>query len=97
METTIGKKMIMKRAPIGPDGTFRTASGAPNGAVAGTYRVRILPAADEGEREDGKPPPPLPYDKKFLSFETSGLEWVVGPATSSSELVIDVGRRPASQ
>jgi len=97
METTVDKKMIMKRAPISPDGTFRTAAGAPNGAVAGTYRVRILPAADDGERDDGKPPPPLPYDKNFLSFETSGLEWVVGPAVSSRDLMIDLGRRPVSR
>jgi len=97
METTVGKKIIMKRAPISPDGTFRTAAGTPSGAVAGTYRVRILPAAVDQERDDGKPPPLLPYDKKFSSFETSGLEWVVGPAMSSRDLMIDLGSRPASQ
>lgn len=97
METTVGKKIIMKRAPISPDGTFRTAAGTPSGAVAGTYRVRILPAAVDEERDDGKPAPPLPYDKKFSSFETSGLEWVVGPAMSSRDLMIDLGSRPASQ
>lgn len=95
METTVGTKMIMKRAPINSDGTFCTAAGTPSGALAGTYRVRILPAADDEERNEGKPPPPLPYDKKFLSFETSGLEWVVGPEKSSRDLMIDLGRRPA--
>jgi hypothetical protein len=91
METAVGTKMIMKRAPISPDGTFCMAAGSAGGALAGTYRVRILPAADD---DPEKPPPPLSYDKKFQSFETSGLEWVIGPQSSSRGIVIDLGRRP---
>jgi hypothetical protein len=93
METTVAGKMIMKRAPIDREGTFRPAAGAPNGVVAGNYRVRIIPAAVDEIDGDSRIAPPS-YDKKFASLETSGLEWVIGPGRSSSDFLINLGRRP---
>jgi hypothetical protein len=94
METTVAGKMIMKRAPIGPDGTFRPAAGTSSGVLAGTYRVRLLPAAD-GDEFDEDHPPPLPYDKKFASFDTSGVEWVIGAGQGAERLEINVGPLPS--
>lgn len=97
-ETGAGKDRIMVRAVIQEDGTFSTAAGSP-GALAGDYRVRLIPPPQEifepppdevdNPRPRPIPPPkPTPFDEKFRRFESSGLEWKVGPGAESLQIKI---------
>ena len=107
LEGLIKGKTVMTRAAIRSDGTFTTDPGSSSGAVAGRYRIRLTPARPEDpplpDDPDVQPAPPkerssrgrpeLPFDKKFLSCETSGLEWTVGRGGNAGELVISLGQR----
>lgn len=92
-ETTLDGKAVSARAVIAADGNFTLAGRFENdGVVAGTYRVRLVPPRGTGDIDAGDSAP-LPYDKKFTSFETSGLTLEVGP--NQRALTITLGPKPA--
>jgi hypothetical protein len=89
-ETRDGGPAVMARGEIHSDGTFRLGTVKPgDGARAGTYRVLVLPNG-RTEAEEHTLPPVL--DRKFQSYNTSGLEIEVkeGP----NEVTLRV-RKPA--
>jgi hypothetical protein len=91
-EATIEGKPVSARAMIEADGTFTLAGRQEgDGVMAGTYRVRLVGPRNSGDVDSGAPIP-LPFDKKFLAFETSGLTLEVG--TGQADLVIDLGAKP---
>jgi hypothetical protein len=66
--------ILAPRGEIEADGTFRASTHKEgDGAPPGDYRVAITPP---DELEPGRPRP-LPYDRRFKTFETSGLEYTV--------------------
>lgn len=107
LEGLIDGKPVMTRAAIRSDGTFTTDPGSLSQAAAGRYRIRLTPPRAEDPPLPGDPDvppeppkdrrslgrPELPFDKKFLSCETSGLEWTVGQGGKAGELVISLGQR----
>jgi hypothetical protein len=62
------------RGDLNADGTFRASTHQENdGAPPGTYRLLITPPE---ELEPGRPKPKA-FDRRFKSYETSGLEYTV--------------------
>jgi hypothetical protein len=110
LEGVVDGKAVMTRASIRPDGTFITNPGRSGGAFAGRYRIRLIPPPprlppppeDVAAPEDARPVvvdeanTPLAFDKKFLKFETSGLEWTVGRGSDGQPFAIKLGTRPSS-
>lgn len=106
LEGLVDGKTVMTRAAIRSDGTFTTDPNSRFGAVAGRYRIRLTPPRPEDPPPPGDPDVPpeppkarsgrleLPFDKKFMSCETSGVEWTVGRGGKTGELVISLGRPP---
>jgi len=65
---------LAPRGEIKVDGSFRASTYAEgDGAPPGTYRVVITPP----EQLDPGQPRPLPFDRRFSNFQTSGLEYTV--------------------
>jgi hypothetical protein len=84
--------LLAPRAEIQVDGTFRASTyKAGDGAPAGRYRLLITPP----EQLDPGQPRPLPFDRRFSSFETSGLEYAVKPGKNEF-LTITVEPRAAT-
>lgn len=68
--------LLAPRGEIRADGTFRASTYEEgDGAPEGKYRVLVTPP----EQLDPGQPRPLPFDRRFSSFETSGLEYTVKP------------------
>ena len=83
--------LLAPRAEIHGDGTFRASTYSEgDGAPPGQYRVLITPP----EQLDPGQARPLPFDRRFSSFETSGLEYTVKPGENEF-LTITVEPRPA--
>src|SRR5262245_827491 len=79
------------RGEIQEDGTFRVSTlKEGDGAPEGEYRVLITPA------EKGDPAPPPPFDRRFTSFEKSGLEYTVKPGKNEF-FTITVEKRPGKR
>ena len=79
------------RADIQADGTFRLSTYKEgDGAPEGKYRVLVAPPDNvEPDR-----PRPLSFDRRFTSFDKSGLEYTVKPGKNEF-LTITVEKRPA--
>lgn len=70
------KQLSGKRgwARIGPDGTFKVSTnGQFDGAVIGKHRVSLSSTQDV-----------VPFDKKYLSVDTSGLTYEVKPGGNTN-------------
>ncbi len=66
---------VMARGEIKPDGSYQLSTEKPgDGAPPGKYRVQINPM-DRSEVPDEQKK--LPFDIKYLRFDTSGLEYEV--------------------
>jgi hypothetical protein len=86
-ESKEGPHKITARGLIQPDGSYQLSMAKPgDGVPPGPYRVLIGP----GQVIDPDAPPPLPFDKHYTDFATSGLEYEVqaGP----NEFVIKLER-----
>ncbi len=67
-----GGPAVSAQGAIQPDGTFRLGTAKPgDGLPAGKYRV-LINAMDLSDLPDDKKD--IPFDPKYLSFQTSGLE-----------------------
>lgn len=68
--------ILAPRGEIKPDGTFAASTHEEgDGAPPGTYRVMVTPP----EQLDPGQLRPLVFDRRFKSFQTSGLEYTVQP------------------
>jgi hypothetical protein len=68
--------LLSPRGEIQPDGTFKASTHKEgDGAPEGKYRVLVAPPDDP----DPDRPRPLPFDRRFTSFDKSGLEYTVQP------------------
>ena len=77
------------RSPIGQDGSFSLVTiGIGDGAVAGRHRAIVQGPRRRTEIEEGESSPPPTIDRKFRSYATSGLEFVV--ETKANEITIVV-------
>ncbi|MCI0455817.1 MAG: hypothetical protein L0Z62_02395 [Gemmataceae bacterium] len=68
--------LLSPRGELRPDGTFQMSTHKEgDGAPEGKYRVLVAPL----EAEDVEGPPPPSFDRRFSSFDKSGLEYTVQP------------------
>lgn len=81
------EKLIMAQANIRKDGSFEwgtTRSG--DGAPAGNYRVIVVPRGlGDFDQSQGMLPA---VDKKFTSYETSGITFEVKPGRNTLEIKV---------
>lgn len=91
-EAVVDEKPIMARGLIGPDGRFTLAGrNQDDGIMAATYKLRLVPPPLVGGI-DSPQAQKMPFDKKFMQFDTSGLSFEV--RSSSDDLEIDLGPKP---
>jgi hypothetical protein len=86
-----GAAPVMARSTIRVDGTFTLAGRHEReGMLAGMYRLRLIPPRGGGEGGIDDPGGPrLPFDRRFLEFETSGLTYEVGPGSGDVSIVLE--------
>ncbi len=83
-----GGATVTARGEIKPDGTYQLGTDRPGGgAPPGRYRTLINPMDFTDVPDEQKN---LPYDLKYLRFETSGLEFEV--KSGSNEFPIRLER-----
>jgi hypothetical protein len=86
-----GKKTVLARGSIQPDGTFQLGTEKPgDGAKPGKYRVLVVPRGRTQAEENSLPPI---IDRKFEKFETSGIEFEV--KAGKNQFPITVTKRRA--
>jgi hypothetical protein len=74
-EGTVDGQAVMARGEIRPNGSYELSTYKPgDGLPPGKYRVLINPM-DLSDVPDEKKD--LPFDHKYLRYETSGLEYEV--------------------
>lgn len=84
------EKMTSGSGEVKPDGTFEITTFEPgDGAVPGMNRIAINPPQPEADKV---PPPPV-IDRKYNSFDTSGLEWEIKPGTNEVNFELDPAPR----
>jgi hypothetical protein len=87
-EKNEGETKVMARGEIGSDGSYRLGTSSPgDGAAPGKYRV-LVTVPEPIDAEQAKRTPDV--DKRFMDFNTSGLECEVKAA--SNEYPIKVTR-----
>jgi hypothetical protein len=87
-ESTDAASAVTARGEIQPDGSYQLSTSKPgDGVPPGRYKVLLNPLDLSDVPDEQKD---LPFDIKYLRFETSGLEYDVkaGP----NEYVIQVNR-----
>jgi hypothetical protein len=90
-EGTVGGAPVSARGEVKPDGTYQLGTyKAGDGALAGKYRVLINPL-DLSEVPDEQKN--LPFDYKYLKFDTSGLECEVKPGANEFPIKLDRPRK----
>lgn len=88
-EAVIDGKPVSGRGTIAADGTFTLSGrGEGDGVMSGTYRVRLVAPRGAGDIDSGGSTP-LPFDKKFTSFETSGLTIEVGAGSNDYTITLE--------
>jgi hypothetical protein len=79
-ERVDGGPPLTARGDIQPDGRYELSTEAPgDGVAAGRYRVSINPLDTSDVPDEQKT---LPFDVKYLSQKTSGLEFEVKPGAT---------------
>src|SRR5205085_8237455 len=83
-----GGGVITARGDLKPDGTFQLGTNKPgDGAPTGKYRVLIKPADISDVPDEERT---LPFDNKYLKFETSGLTFEVKAAPLDVAMKLDL-------
>ena len=90
-----GSKSIIASGIVAEDGTFQlTTFEEQDGAVAGTHQVIVRPKRSAARAEKFGPVEPLAVDRRFFSYNTSGLEETV--IEGDNEITLRV-ERPVSR
>lgn len=77
------------RGQIGPDGSFSlTTVDIGEGAVSGCHRAIVRGPYHRVEIEEGQRAAPSKFDRKFRSYETSGLEFEVQKQPNHFAIVV---------
>jgi hypothetical protein len=83
--------LISASGEVQPDGTFElTTFSAGDGAVAGEYRVAVMPPRPAGDPDEWVGRPPSPIDRRYSSFENSGLRFEVSTLAAENQFQIVV-------
>lgn len=86
-ERTDGGKPVTARGEIGPDGRYELSTNKPgDGVPPGKYRVLLNPLELSDVPDEQKK---LPFDIKYLKFETSGLECEVKAGPNEYPIRVD--------
>ena len=81
------EKPVTARGGIHPDGSYELGTHKPgDGALAGRYRVLVAPKSDPNAVD--RPSCPPPFDPRFASFDTSGLEYQVVAGTNDFPILV---------
>jgi hypothetical protein len=81
---------LAARAVIEDDGTFRLGTyEQSDGAVEGKHRVAIRPPTPDDFDPDAAPAAPLLIDQRYLTMDTSGIEFNV-TAAGPNQFQIDL-------
>jgi hypothetical protein len=88
-------KQVNARGEIGPDGKYQLTTYTPNdGAVAGDHQIAVFPLAQETPGNLSSEPPPNPIERKYQSYDTSGLTYTV-KTDGPNVMDIKVGKKVA--
>lgn len=88
-------KQVNARGEIGPDGKYQlTTYTLSDGAVAGDHQIAIFPLAQETPGNLSSEPPPNPIERKYQSYDASGLTYTV-KTDGPNVLDIKVGKKVA--
>ena len=86
-ERVDGGPPVTARGNVGPDGRFELSTEKPgDGVPPGRYKVLINPL-DTSDVPDEKKK--LPFDIKYMKFDTSGLEFEVPGASGEYAIKLD--------
>jgi hypothetical protein len=89
-ETKDAEKPVTARGEIKPDGSYELSTyKAGDGALPGVYRVAVTPPAQSPDLPVTKPP----YDARYTSFATSGLEFEVKPTSNEHPIKLAPRRK----
>jgi hypothetical protein len=90
-EGQVDGKPVMARGEIKTDGSYKLSTGKPgDGALPGKYRVLINPMDLSDLPDEQKN---IPFDYKYMRYETSGLEFEVKPGANDFPIKLDRSRR----
>ena len=90
-EAQIDGKPVMARGEIKPDGSYQLGTAKTgDGAWPGKYRVLINPMDLSDLPDEQKN---IPFDYKYMRYETSGLEFEVKPGANEFLIKLDRARR----
>jgi hypothetical protein len=86
-ERVDGGAAITARGNVAPDGSYELSTGKPgDGVPPGRYKVLVNPL-DPSDVPDEKKN--LPFDVKYMKFETSGLEFEVKAGPNEFPIKLD--------
>ena len=87
-------KPVSARGEIQPDGRYRLSTFRPgDGVPPGKYRVLVAPRSDPNAVD--RAPKPPPFDPRFASFQTSGLEVDVAAGTAEYPIQVAQAGKPS--
>jgi hypothetical protein len=90
-EGVVDGEPVMARGSVKPDGTYELSTYKPgDGIPPGKYRVLINPM-DISEVPDERKN--LPFDIKYLKYDTSGLEFEVKAGSNEFPIKLDAPNR----
>jgi hypothetical protein len=90
-EGTVDGKPVMARGEVKADGHYLLSTAKPgDGIPPGTYRVLINPLDSSDIPDEQKN---LPFDYKYMRYDTSGLEYEVKPGTNDFSIKLGPPRR----
>ena len=76
------------RAYLNMDGTFKLSTDTDgDGVVPGLYKVLVVPPPKKGGEEAAAQP--IPFDKKYCDYATSGLEMDISPSRKQFDFILD--------
>jgi hypothetical protein len=90
-ERVEGGPPVTARGNVGPDGRFELSTEKPgDGVPPGRYRVLVNPLDPSDLPDEQKK---LPFDNRYMRFETSGLEYEVPGAGAEYAIKLDRPRK----
>jgi hypothetical protein len=86
-ERVDGGPAITARGDVHPDGTYELSTAKPgDGVPPGRYKVLVNPLDLSDVPDDQKQ---LPFDVKYMRFDSSGLEFEVKPGPNDFPIKLD--------
>jgi hypothetical protein len=87
-------KPVTARGDIRPDGRYELSTFRPgDGVPPGKYHVLVAPRSDPNAVD--RAPKPPPFDPRYASFQTSGLEVEVAGGTADYPIQVAQAGKPS--